>query len=120
MGSGEETVNPPLDSQDEVSGLDLVAEADLFLIAGRTGPLEALMAPGARQGAVRPDKVALAAEVALAQGELDQLAHLDRQDWFGGRCHPPSFGRWRGRGNRIIGAGSDQLQPQMNTDRHRF
>ncbi len=50
------------------------------------------MAASPRQGAVRPDEVARAAEVALAQGELDQFAHLDREDWFGGRCHLPSFG----------------------------
>jgi len=68
-----------------------VTEADLLLIAGGTGALEPLMAPGARQGAVRSDEAALAAEVALAQGELDQLAHLDREDWFGGRCHLSSF-----------------------------
>jgi hypothetical protein len=51
------------------------------------------MATRSRQGAVRSDEVALAAEVALPQSELDQLAHLDREDWFGCRCHRSSFGR---------------------------
>src|ERR1019366_176360 len=88
--AGQQTVNPPLDSQDEISGLDLVTEAKLLLVAGGAGALEPLMATSPRQGAVRPDEVALAAEVALPQGELDQLAHLHRQDWFGGCCHAAS------------------------------
>src|ERR1039458_8777317 len=99
LRADQQPVYAPLDSQDEVIGLDLVTEAELLLITGGAGTLKPLMATGARQYAVRPHEVARAAKVALAQGELDQLAHLDREDWFGGRCHLISFGGYRERGN---------------------
>ena len=82
LRADEQTINPALNAQDEFGRFDLMAEAHLFLIASRAGTLEPLVAARARQGAVPPYEIALAAKVALPQGELDQLAHLDREDWF--------------------------------------
>src|ERR1035437_4658813 len=83
LRGGQQPVYAPLNAQGEIRRLDFTGEAHLLLIAGRAGTLEPLMPASSRQGAVRPDKAALAAEVALPQGELDQLAHLHREDWFG-------------------------------------
>ena len=64
------------------------------------------MAAGARQRAVRSDKIALAAKVAPPERELDQFAHLDGMDWFRDGCHAGSFSPRRVCGNRIVfGAG---------------
>src|ERR1035441_8613318 len=71
LRGGQQTVDPPLDSQDELGCLYLVTEADLLLIAGGAGALEPLMAASPLQGTVRPDEVSRPAEVAFAQGELD-------------------------------------------------
>ena len=63
------------------------------------------MAARSGQGAIPPDEIARAAEVAAAQGELDQFAHLNREDGFGNRCHAPTFGRRVAAGNRIVARG---------------
>ena len=82
LRADQQTVNAPLDAQDELARLDLMAEAHLLLVAGRAGALEPLMAAGARQGAVRPDEVAPAAKVALPQGELDEFPHWNEKTGF--------------------------------------
>ena len=91
LPSHEQTINPALDAQDEVGRFDIVGKADLLLVAVRAGALEALVASGAGQGPLTPYEVALAAQVATAQGELDEFAHLEGNDWFGGRCHARSL-----------------------------
>ena len=68
--------------KDELGRINLMAKPHLFLVTGRSRTLEPLMAPGARQSAVRPHEVALAAKIALPQGKLDEFAHLHGEDWF--------------------------------------
>src|ERR1035441_5997329 len=70
LRADQQTVNPPLDSQDEISVLDLVTEAKLLLVAGGAGALEPLMATNPRQGAVRPDEVAAPPRVRPAPARL--------------------------------------------------
>ena len=82
LRADEQTVNAPLNAQDELARLNLVAKPHLFLVAGRARTLEPLVAPGARQSAVSAHEVALAAKVALPQGKLDEFAHLHGEDWF--------------------------------------
>ena len=71
QGGNEQSINPPLDTQDEVGAFDIEAKPDLFLVARGPRSLEPLVPPRPRQRAVRPDEVALAAEVAPAQSKLD-------------------------------------------------
>ena len=61
------------------------------------------MAPGSRQGALRSNKITLAAKVAAPQDELDQLTHRNRMDWLGNRRHAGSFMPQPACGNRIVG-----------------
>ena len=103
LRGGEEAVNAALDAEGEVGGLDFVGEGDFLRVACGAGALETLVAAGAGEGAARADEAAFAAEVAGAEGELDELADLDGEDGFGGRGHGGSFGRAAGRGNRIRG-----------------
>src|SRR5208282_1076605 len=86
-----------------------MAEAHLLLIARRAGTLELLVTACPRQGAVPPHEISFLAQIALPQGKLDQLAHLNSEDWFGGRCHRPSLRACHGHRNRIIGARSYQV-----------
>jgi hypothetical protein len=44
--------------------------------------LDFLVAANAGEGTVGADKPALAAEVALPQDELNQVAHRNRMHWF--------------------------------------
>ena len=64
-----------------------------------SGALEPLVPARSRQRTVPPDEIARAAEVAPPQGELNQFAHLHREDGFGNRCHAPTFGRGVAPGN---------------------
>ena len=82
LRADEQTINPALNAEDELGRFDLMAEPHLFLIAGGAGTLEPLVAACARQGPVPPYEIARAAKVALRQRELDELAHLDREDWL--------------------------------------
>ena len=93
-------VNSALNPQDELVGLEVARKTNLFLIADRTGALETLMPPDARQGPVGPHEIALAPQSAPPQDELDQLANLDGGDRFWPRCHTRTFGRRDERGNR--------------------
>jgi len=103
MKNGITQIDATLNAQDEFGQLDLVAKRRLLLVTGRPGALDALMAARPGQGALRSHELALAAEVAPAQDELDQFAHLHRIDGLGDRCHPPSFRRCSPHGNRIVG-----------------
>ena len=95
-------VDPPLNAQNELLSRHVEAHPDFLLIAFRAGALEPLVATRPGQRTVAADEVAGAAEVAPVQGELDEFAHLNAENWLGGRRHAASFGARARRGNGIL------------------
>src|SRR6266478_662220 len=101
-GRDHQAVDPPLNSQHENFGLDLVGDSNLLLVTIRPGFLQPLVTACARESAVWPHEEPLSTQIAAAQCELDQFAHLDRINCFRARYHSSIFGRGRAGGNRIV------------------
>ena len=78
----EQTVYAPLNAEPELASINLMAQAHLFLVAGRPGALKPLMAAGARQSPISPHEITPPAKIPLPQGKLDEFSHLHGEDWF--------------------------------------
>jgi hypothetical protein len=77
-----QTVNASPDLQGEFIRFHPVFNGQLGQITRRARALDFLVAPDAREGPVGADELTLAAEIALPQDELDQVAHRNRVHGF--------------------------------------
>jgi len=100
-GSDEQAVNAAPDAQSQLLSLDVEAKLHFLLVTGRARALQSLVTARTRQRTPRSDEVVLAAEVALAQRKLDQLADLNPIDRLEGCWHPRSLSVATRRGNTI-------------------
>jgi hypothetical protein len=83
----QQAVNPPTDAEDESVCGDLVFHGDFRLVPRWPRALDFLMATNPLHRPIRPDEMTFARDIAPAQDELDEFAHLDGKDWFYGHSH---------------------------------
>jgi hypothetical protein len=71
----EHTIEPALDAQGKLAAIQIVKQANFFLVTCGARALDLLMTASARQGAIARHEVLACAKIALPQNELDQLAY---------------------------------------------
>ncbi len=71
----ENAIDPPLEFETKLDGVDRVGDTNLRLVARGSRSLQLLVHPGAFEGAIRPGKLPTPPQVPCAQDEFNEIAN---------------------------------------------